>query len=61
MNATEAENSRPTIPKRLRDDPGQELRRTEIDKVYGVLKFDADLGTNTDEVMEALRGPVDIP
>jgi AbrB family looped-hinge helix DNA binding protein len=76
MKAIVSEKGQVTIPKRLRDRlgirPGQVLefeedegrlvaRKTAVrdpfEAVYGSLK----LGKSTDEIMEELRGPIELP
>jgi antitoxin PrlF len=76
MKSTVSEKGQVTIPKQLRDslgiEPGQELdfteeegrlvarkvrRQSPVDAVYGTLQLDI----GTDELMDELRGPVDIP
>jgi AbrB family looped-hinge helix DNA binding protein len=76
MKATVSEKGQVTIPKRLRERmgirPGQVLEFEEeegrlvavkapvvdsLDSVYGMLKLDK----STDELIEELRGPVDLP
>ena len=76
MKAIVSEKGQVTIPKQLRDrlgiEPGAVLefdeehgrlvarklrRRDPVDRVYGVL----DLGRSTDEILEELRGPAELP
>jgi len=76
MTTTVSEKGQITIPKHLRDRlgirPGQKLEVTEdhgrllitkstvqdpVDRVFGILNLDK----STDEIMEELRGPVDLP
>lgn len=76
MKAVVSEKGQVTIPKQLRQrlgiEPGSELefsdengrlvarkvsRRDPVDGVYGIV----DLGRPTDEVIDALRGPADLP
>ncbi len=76
MKTAVSEKGQITIPKQLRSQlgikAGEQLDVTEhdgtlvlrkirnqnpVDKVYGILKLDR----STDEIMEELRGPVEIP
>lgn len=76
MKAIVSEKGQVTIPKQLRDrlgiEPGAVLdfdeehgrlvakklrRRDPVDRVYGVL----DLGRSTDEILDELRGPAELP
>ena len=76
MTTTVSEKGQITIPKALRDRlgirPGQELEvkkdhgrlilfkvieQDPIDRVFGILKLDK----STDEIMEEMREPVDLP
>ena len=76
MTTTVSEKGQITIPKALRDRlgirPGQELEVKEdhgrlifakvieqdpVDRVFGILKLDK----STDEIMEEMREPADLP
>lgn len=76
MTTTVSEKGQITIPKKLRDRlgirPGQALEVREdhgrlvmtkvieqdpVDRVFGILELDK----STDEILEELRGPADLP